>query len=58
MFGVGENPIFLERQAAREKKRRASGEAQEQQEQKRREALIQSIFVESTDEHLDDLLDN
>ena len=40
MFGVGENPIYLERKREREERRQRSGAAQEQAEQQRREALV------------------
>ena len=44
MFGVGENPVYLERLEAREEKRRQSGEAQAQKEAMRREALIGDLW--------------
>ena len=44
MFGVGENPVYLQRLAAREEKRRASGAAQAEAEQQRRAALIDSMY--------------
>ena len=40
MFGVGENPVYLDRVAAREEKRRLSGSAQAEAEQLRRDAMI------------------
>lgn len=46
MFGVGKNPVYLERQAAREERRRLSGQAQAAEEEQRREALIDNLFVD------------
>ena len=40
MFGVGENPIYLERVAAREERRRRSGQAQAAEEAQRRQDVI------------------
>lgn len=44
MFGVGLNPVYLERQANREERRQATGEAQEEEEQQRRDALISALY--------------
>ena len=44
MFGVGENPVYLERVATREEKRRQSGEAQAEKEATRREAIIGDLW--------------
>jgi hypothetical protein len=48
MFGVGENPVFLERVAAREERRRLSGEAEAEAEERRREMLISSFMADGT----------
>ena len=50
MFGVGENPVYLERQQRRDERRRASGAAQRQEEDARREALIMGSLYGPTPE--------
>lgn len=45
MFGVGENPIYLERVARREERRQRSGEAQRAEEQLRRDSLIGDLMA-------------
>jgi ferredoxin len=44
MFGIGENPVYLQRQAEREERRRRTGKAAEEKERARREELIGGIF--------------
>ena len=51
MFGVGENPIYLQRLEEREEKRQRSGEAQREEEDERRGALILDSVM--ADEALD-----
>lgn len=51
MFGVGENPVYLERKAAREEKRRRSGEAQREAEEQRRASIIlDGLMAEEAEE--------
>ena len=50
MFGVGENPVYMERMREREERRRASGEAQAEEEDQRRDALIGDLFGSVEDE--------
>ena len=47
MFGVGDNPVYLARQAERAERRQASGEAQQAEEDQRREALIFEAMAEA-----------
>mmetsp|Transcript_56974 Transcript_56974/g.130830 ORF Transcript_56974/g.130830 Transcript_56974/m.130830 type:complete len:299 (-) Transcript_56974:125-1021(-) len=49
MFGVGENPTYLQRKRRREKRRQASGRASVEREQARREALIDELFSGGAD---------
>ena len=53
MFGVGENPIFLQRQAEREERRRQRGEAQQEEEDERRGALIIDGLMATPDDEPD-----
>lgn len=46
MFGVGENPVYLERLARQNSRREASGEALREQEDSRRAELIDNLFDE------------
>eukprot|EP00965_Chrysotila_dentata_P210498 6185921-Pleurochrysis_carterae.AAC.3 len=43
MFGVGENPVYLELMRAREARRKASGELAEAEEAQRRAALLEAV---------------
>lgn len=45
MFGVGENPVYLQRLGEREEKRRRSGETQREEEDERRGALIRDSVM-------------
>ena len=54
MFGVGENPVYLERLEAREQKKRASGEAQLEAEDARRESLIADAAALWSSEELEE----
>lgn len=44
MFGVGENPVYLERLAEREERRRLSGEAKKEEELRERTEMIEQIL--------------
>lgn len=49
MFGVGENPVYLQRLEERAEKRRKSGEAQREEEDERRGAFIlDSVMADET----------
>ena len=44
MFGVGENPVYLERKAKREEMKQKTGDTAREAEQRRRAALIDELF--------------
>ena len=48
MFGVGENPVYLQRVAEREERRRLSGEAQAAEEAQRRQEIILEGLMSAT----------
>jgi len=47
MFGVGSNPVYMQRVAERDAKREASGEAREERERIEREAMVGTLVSDS-----------